>query len=232
VLVECSWVPPLLVVARDGICRFLRFCRTTPLEVFRVLIVGLTGGIGAGKSAVATLLAEHGAVVIDADKLAREAVEPGSEGLDMVVAEFGPDVLDATGALDRSALARRVFGDEPARRRLEAIVHPLVRLRSAELIATLPVDSVVVNDVPLLVESNLAGLYEVVVVVLAPEAVRVERLVRDRDMTESEARARIAAQATDDQRRAVADIVVDNDGTLDELRAKVDEVWAKLTGSG
>jgi dephospho-CoA kinase len=194
-----------------------------------VLIVGLTGGIGAGKSVVARLLAEHGAVVIDADQLARAVVEPGTEGLAQVVAEFGPDVLDETGALDRAALAERVFGDEPARRRLEAIIHPLVRVRSAELISTLPVDSVVVNDVPLLVESNLAGLYEIVVVVLASEATRIARLVRERGMTEDEARARISAQATDEQRRAVADIVVDNDGSIDDLRAKVDAVWATLS---
>jgi dephospho-CoA kinase len=193
-------------------------------------MVGLTGGIGAGKSAVATRLAELGAVVIDADRLARDAVAPGTEGLRRVVAEFGPGVLDADGALDRTALARLVFGDDEARQRLEEIIHPLVRAKTAELVAVAPPDAVVVNDVPLLVEANLAGLYELVVVVLAAEETRIRRLVRDRGMSEDEARARIAAQASDEERRAVADVVLDNDGTLDDLRAKVDAAWPRISG--
>jgi dephospho-CoA kinase len=193
-----------------------------------MLMVGLTGGIGSGKSAVAARLAAHGAVVIDADVLAREAVAPGTDGLAEVVAAFGPEVLASDGTLDRPALGRRVFGDDAARRRLEGIVHPRVRARTAELVAAAPPDAVVVNDVPLLVEAGLAGADEVVVVVLADEDSRVARLTRDRGMTRDDALARIRAQATDDQRRAVADVVVVNDGTLDDLQARVDEVWREL----
>ncbi len=189
------------------------------------LFVGLTGGIGAGKSAVAARLAELGAVVIDADRLAREVVEPGTEGLAQIVAEFGPDVLGADGALDRPALGRIVFGDAERRRTLESIIHPRVRARTGEMYAAAPPDSVVVNDVPLLVEAGLASGYELVIVVLAGAETRLRRLVGLRGMSEDEARGRIAAQATDDQRRAVADIVIDNDGTLADLIAQVDEVW-------
>jgi dephospho-CoA kinase len=189
-------------------------------------MVGLTGGIGAGKSAVAERLAAHGAVVIDSDRLAREAVAPGTDGLAEVVAEFGPEVLAGDGSLDRARLASVVFGDDAARRRLERIIHPRVRERTVELIAAAPPDSVVVNDVPLLVEAGLAEAYEVVIVVLADEETRVERLVHDRGMTRDEATARIRAQATDEQRRAVADVVIVNDGTIEDLHKKVDEVWA------
>jgi dephospho-CoA kinase len=194
-------------------------------------MVGLTGGIGAGKSAVANRLAVLGATVIDADRLAREAVSPGSEGLAEVVANFGPEVLDADGALDRTALASRVFGDDAARRRLEEIIHPRVRARTAELVAAAPPDAVVVNDVPLLVESGLAKAYELVIVVLADEETRVARLIRDRGMTPEEAAARIRAQASDEQRRAVADVVIVNDGAIDELRDRVDEVWRERLAS-
>jgi dephospho-CoA kinase len=188
-------------------------------------MVGLTGGIGAGKSAVAGLLAAHGAVVVDADRLAREAVAKGTDGLRAVVDEFGPEILTADGELDRPALAARVFGDDEARGRLEKIIHPRVRARSAELIAAAPADAVVVNDVPLLVETGIAGAYEVVIVVLADEDVRVARLTADRGMTADEAHARISKQATDEQRRAVADVVIVNNGSRDELAAQVDEVW-------
>lgn len=191
-------------------------------------MVGLTGGIGSGKSAVARRLAELGAVVIDSDRLAREVVAPGTEGLADVVAEFGAGVLAPDGGLDRAALARVVFADPAGRRRLEAIVHPRVRAAVEERAAAAPAGSVVVNDVPLLVEAGLADRYQVVVVVLADESRRVARLVRDRGMTEQEARARIAAQATDEQRRAVADIVIENDATLDDLAGRVDEVWTEL----
>lgn len=191
------------------------------------MLVGLTGGIGSGKSAVATHLARHGALVIDADTLAREAVEPGTPGLAEIVATFGDGVLDRHGALDRTALARRVFADPAARSRLEAIVHPRVRARTTELAAAAPVGTVVVNEVPLLVEAGLADRYELVLVVLAPEEVRVRRLVAGRGMTEREARARIGAQASDEQRRAVADIVIVNDGTPDDLRRQVDRVWSE-----
>src|SRR3954462_4130493 len=188
-------------------------------------MVGLTGGIGVGKSAVAELLAAHGSVVVDADRLAREAVAKGTDGLREVVAEFGAEILTADGELDRPALARRVFGDDEARARLEKIIHPRVRARSAELIAAAPPDAVVVNDVPLLVETGIAGAYELVIVVLADEDVRVARLTADRGMTADEARARISKQATDEQRRAVADLVIVNNGSRDELADRVDEVW-------
>jgi len=190
-----------------------------------MLMIGLTGGIGSGKTAVARRLGELGAIVIDSDALAREVVAAGMSGRDEVVAEFGEVVLGPDGELDRAALGRVVFADEAARRRLEAIVHPRVRARAAEIAATAPPDGVVVNDVPLLVEANLAGLYEMVIVVVADEETRVRRLARDRGLSEADARARITAQATDEQRRAVADVVIVNDGTLDDLRAKVDDVW-------
>jgi dephospho-CoA kinase len=190
-----------------------------------MLMVGLTGGIGAGKSAVAARLAALGAIVVDADVLAREAVAPGSEGLAEVVAAFGPGVLDRSGALDRAALGRRVFDDDAARRRLEAIVHPRVRAGTAELIAQAPPGSIVVNDVPLLVEAGLAAAFDVVLVVVADPRVRTERLMRHRGMTAAEAAARMAAQASDDERRAVADVVIVNDGTPAELMSQVDRVW-------
>jgi len=190
-----------------------------------MLMVGLTGGIGAGKSAVAARLAELGAVVIDADQLARAVVAPGTEGLAEVVAAFGAGILAPDGALDRPALGRVVFDDPDARHRLEAIIHPRVRARTAELVAAAAPDAIVVNDVPLLVETGIAAGYDLVVVVLADEAVRVERLVRDRGMTAEQALARIRAQATDEQRRAVADVVLINEGSLDELRAQVDAAW-------
>jgi len=190
-----------------------------------MLLIGLTGGIGSGKSAVATRLAELGAIVIDADAIAREVVEPGTDGLVQVVAEFGPDVLNATGELDRAALGRLVFADPQRRQALERIIHPRVRARSAEIVSTAPDDAVVVNDIPLLVETGQAKNFPLVIVVLAAEDVRVARLVRDRGMTEDDARARIAAQATDEQRREVADIVIVNDGTLEDLRVAVDAAW-------
>jgi dephospho-CoA kinase len=190
-----------------------------------VLRVGLTGGIGAGKSAVAAVLASHGAIVIDADKLAREVVEPGTPGLVRVVEEFGPEVLRADGSLDRDRLGAIVFSDPERRERLNAIVHPLVRERSAALIEAAPPDSVVVQDIPLLVENGLAPQFALVIVVEAPMEVRLQRLIHDRGMAPDQARARLAAQATDEQRRAAADVLIVNDGTLADLAAKVDELW-------
>jgi dephospho-CoA kinase len=197
-----------------------------------IVMVGLTGGIGAGKSEVARRLAELGARVIDADRLAREAVAPGTEGLAEVVSVFGAELLGPDGALDRPALGRRVFGDDDARHRLETIIHPRVRARTAELIAEAPPGSVVVNDVPLLVEAGLAPGFDVVVVVQADEAARVRRLMDIRGMSEAEAHARIAAQATDEQRRAVADVVLHNDGSLEDLRAAVDNLWRERLSPG
>lgn len=190
-----------------------------------MLTVGLTGGIGAGKSVVARRLAGHGAVLIDADRLAREVVAPGTDGLAEVVAAFGSDVLDADGALNRTAVGAAVFRDSAARQRLERIIHPRVRARTAELMAAAPADAVVVNDVPLLVESGLAPTYHLVVVVEAAEAIRTGRLVRERGMREEDARARIRAQARDAERRAAADALLTNDGTLEDLYAAVDVLW-------
>ena len=197
-----------------------------------MLRIGLTGGIGSGKSTVARLLAERGAVVVDADAIAREVVEPGTPGLAAVVATFGEDVLTPDGALDRPALGAVVFADPDARERLNAIVHPLVRERAAELAAAVPDDGVVVHDIPLLVESGQAGTgdargaHDLVLVVETDLDTRLERLVQ-RGMTEEDARARIAVQATDEERRAVADVVLDNSGTPGELAAQVDRLWAE-----
>lgn len=193
-----------------------------------VVIVGLTGGIGAGKSAVSRRLAEHGAIVVDADLLARQVVEPGTEGLAEVVAAFGRGVLTTDGVLDRVALGRIVFDDPTERHRLEAVIHPRVRVRTAELVAAAPAGAVVVNDVPLLVEAGLEAGFRYVIVVEAPVATRIARLVTDRGMSEEEARSRIAAQATDEARRAAADAVIVNDGSLDDLRDRVDALWPTL----
>jgi dephospho-CoA kinase len=178
---------------------------------------------------VAQRLAELGAVIIDSDRLAREVVAPGTPGLSEVVGAFGQSVLAPDGSLDRPALGRLVFGDDAARKRLEGIIHPLVRERAASMAAEAPQDAVVVNDVPLLVEAGLASQYELVVVVFAAEETRIERLMRDRGMSRTEAQSRIAAQATDEQRHAVADIEIHNDGTLEQLRSEVDAIWARLS---
>lgn len=194
--------------------------------------VGLTGGIGAGKSAVAARLHELGAVVVDADVVAREVLEPGTRGLAAVLDAFGAEVLDQEGALDRPRLGALVFADELARHRLNAIVHPLVAARTAELVAAAAPGRVVVHDVPLLVENGLAAAYDVVVVVETPVALRLTRLARSRGMSEDQARARMAAQASDAQRQAVADVILDNSGSPAELRAQVDRLWAdQLVGT-
>jgi dephospho-CoA kinase len=193
-----------------------------------VIKVGLTGGIGSGKSEVARLLAGRGAVVIDADELAREVVAPGTPGLAAVVARFGPGVLAPDGSLDRPALGRVVFGAPVERAALNAIVHPLVGRRRDELLASMPGDAVVVLDVPLLVENRLAGEFDVVVVVDADDEIRLDRLVRIRGMAAADARARMAAQAGREQRLAVADFVITNTGSLDELAAQVGRLWSRL----
>jgi dephospho-CoA kinase len=191
--------------------------------------VGLTGSIGSGKSAVSSRLAARGAVVVDADKLAREALEPGTDGLREVVAAFGDEILDGSGELDRAALGGVVFADESARRRLEAIVHPRVRARAADLESAAGDDAVVVHDVPLLVETGQADAYDLVLVVDVPPELAVHRLVQQRGMTEDEAEARLGAQASRAERLGAADVVIDNAGTLVELDERVDEVWKKLT---
>jgi len=187
---------------------------------------GLTGGVASGKSTVSALLRELGAVVIDADALAREVVAPGTPGLAAVVEEFGPSVLAEDGGLDRARIGALVFADPARRTALEAIVHPLVRARASALEAGAPAGALVVHDIPLLVETGQAGQYDLVLVVQADVETRVARLVR-RGMTEDDARARIAAQASDEQRRAVADVVLDNSGTPEELAAQVDRFWAE-----
>ncbi|MGA5562556.1 dephospho-CoA kinase [Streptomyces platensis] len=190
--------------------------------------VGLTGGIGAGKSEVSRLLASYGAVIVDADKIAREVVEPGTPGLAAVVEEFGVDILASDGTLDRPKLGGIVFSDPGKLKALNAIVHPLVGARSAELEASAGPDAVVVHDVPLLTENGLAPLYDLVVVVDAAPHTQLDRLVRLRGMAEDEAKSRMAAQATREQRLAVADLVIDNDGPLEALEPQVRAVWERL----
>jgi dephospho-CoA kinase len=190
--------------------------------------VGLTGGIGSGKSSVAKRLAELGAVILDSDRMAREVVAAGTPGFDEVVAAFGPAVVAANGEIDRAELGRRVFGNDEARRRLEGIVHPRVRQELVARAAAAPQGAVVVNDVPLLVEAGLKDQYEAVIVVFASEEVRKARLMSERGLSETEVRSRFAAQATDEQRHAVADFEIVNEGTLEELHAQVDKVWEQL----
>jgi dephospho-CoA kinase len=186
----------------------------------------LSGGVGSGKSTVSALLAEHGAVVIDADAIAREVVEPGTPGFAAVVARFGDDIV-RDGRLDRPALAAIVFNDPAALQDLNAIVHPLVGERVAALAAAAPSDATVVYDVPLLAESGATDRYDAVVMVMAPVEVRLQRLA-ERGMASDEAKARMAAQATDEQRRAIADEIIENAGTRAELAAAVDKLWGRL----
>jgi len=196
-----------------------------------MFVCGLTGGIAAGKSVVSRRLAEGGAAVVDADLLAREVVAPGTPGLRAVVDRFGPGVLAADGSLDRPALGAVVFSDPDARRDLEAITHPAVRaLSSRRMLEAVRDDParVVVYDVPLLVETRGRDEFDVVVVVHAPAEQRVERLVQLRGMTEQEARRRVASQATDDERLAVADLVVDSSGSLEQTLEQADAVLDRL----
>jgi len=190
--------------------------------------VGLTGGIASGKSVVAAVLRELGAMVIDADQLARDVVAKGTPGLSAVVEEFGPRVLTAEGELDRPAVARIVFADEEARKRLEAIVHPLVFEEIQRLEAEAPQDAVVVHDIPLLAESGRADTFDAVLVVDAPEELQVRRMVEHRGWTEEEAKGRMGAQASREQRLAIATHVIDNSGTLDELRRQVTALYEEL----
>jgi dephospho-CoA kinase len=196
-----------------------------------VLRIGLTGGIGSGKSTVSRLLAEHGAVIVDADVIAREVVEPGTPGLAAIVEAFGSAILAADGSLDRPALAAVVFAEPDERRKLDGIVHPLVRARAVEVAAAAPSDAVVVHDVPLLAETGQASSYDLVVVVEADPGTRVARLVQ-RGLTAEDARARIAAQATDEERRAIADVVLDNSGTPERLAEQVDRFWDERVATG
>jgi dephospho-CoA kinase len=190
-----------------------------------MLRIGLTGGMGAGKSTVARILADRGAVVIDSDVLAREVVAPGTEGLAALVEAFGVDILASDGSLDRPALAAKAFGSDEARATLNSITHPLVGKRTAELIAAAPPDAILVQDIPLLVENGLAPLMNLVLIVDVPEETRIRRLEKFRGVSEADARARIAAQATDEQRRTVADVLLDNSGAADDIVPVVHRLW-------
>lgn len=192
--------------------------------------VGLTGGIGSGKSVVSAELTTHGAVVIDADAIAREVVEPGTPGLARVVAEFGEQVLTEDGRLNRPRLGELVFADESKLSRLNAIVHPLVGERSGQLMERALADNaeIVVYDVPLLVENGLGPLYDVVVVVDAPDELRVERVATNRGMPREQVWARVRSQADRETRLAAADLVVDNSGSLQDLRDRVSDLWTEL----
>lgn len=194
--------------------------------------MGLTGGVASGKSTVSAMLRELGAVVIDADQLAREVVAAGTEGLAEIVAAFGDDVLTRDGELDRPAMGALVFADEEARRRLEAIIHPRVRARGAELEAGAGPDAVVVHDIPLLAETGQAGSFDAVVVVDVPVETQVQRMTELRGMSREEAQARIDAQAAREERLAVATHVIDNTGTLEDLRDRVTEVFEELVSTG
>lgn len=192
--------------------------------------VGLTGGIASGKSTVSAILRELGAVVIDADQLARDVVAAGTPGLAAVVEEFGSGVLTDEGELDRPAVAKVVFADDAARKRLEGIIHPLVFEEVARLEAEAPAGAVVVHDIPLLAESGRADTFDAVIVVDAPLVLQVERMVRDRGWTEDEARARIDAQASREDRLAIATYVIENDNGLGALRERVEAVYESLGG--
>ncbi|PRC41362.1 dephospho-CoA kinase [Mycobacterium sp. ITM-2017-0098] len=190
-----------------------------------MLRIGLTGGIGAGKSTVSSTFSELGAVVVDGDVIAREVVEPGTEGLAKLVEAFGDGILQPDGALDRPALATIAFSDDEKRAALNAIVHPLVGQRRSELIAAAAPDAVIVEDIPLLVESQMAPMFPLVIIVNADPELRVKRLIEYRNFSEEDARARIAAQATEEQRRAVADVWLDNSGSAGELVEKARALW-------
>lgn len=194
-------------------------------------LIALTGGIASGKSTIARRLAEHGAVIVDADALVREVQQPGSPVLDAIAAEFGDDLLTPHGELDRPGLALRVFGDPDAVGRLNAIVHPAVRAESArrfQMAFDADPDAVVVYDVPLLLEARAADPWELIVVAHAPAALRRERLVSLRGMTTEDADARMAAQVDDARRLAIADVVIDTAGTLDQTLAQTDDLWTRL----
>ena len=190
--------------------------------------IGLTGGIGSGKSTVASLLLEHGAIVIDADAIARELVEPGQPALDALVAEFGPGVLTPVGTLSRGELAKLAFSDPEATKRLNAIMHPLIGEESARRIQAAPESAVVVYDMPLLVETNQRDLVDLVVVVDVPEQLQIERAVSLRGLDQGDVERRMQAQVSRDERLAIADYVIDNSGSLDELKASVAGLWADL----
>lgn len=192
------------------------------------MLIGLTGGIGSGKSTIARRFAEHGAHIVDADKIAREVVEPGKPALAEIIAHFGAGVINPDGTLNRSALGDIVFTDASERDILNSIVHPAVQRRTTELFAQAPPDSVVVYDVPLLVEANPAYSFDVIIVASAPEGVRVERLMENRGMLESEALSRIQSQAPEEERLKIAHHVIDTSGDINHTYAQVDALWNQL----
>src|SRR5690625_2798562 len=192
-----------------------------------MLRIGLTGGIGAGKSTVSATFSRYGAIVVDGDVIAREVVEPGTEGLAALVEAFGPGIPLPDGALDRPALAAIAFSDDDKRATLNGIVHPLVARRRSELIAAAGPDAIIVEDIPLLVESQMAPMFPLVIVVHADIETRVARLTESRGMPEADARSRLAAQATEPQRRAVADVWLDNSGSPEDLAAQALQLWVQ-----
>ncbi len=198
-------------------------------------LIGLTGGIASGKSAVAERLAGHGAVVVDADRLAREVVAPGTAGLAAIMERFGDGVIGRDGSLDRAALGSIVFSDREALEALNGITHPAIRARTSELIAEAIAQdphAVIVHDIPLLVETTAQDSrnFDIVVVVEAEPETRIERLVELRGMTRAEAERRIAAQASNAERRSIADVVIDSNGTLEETLRQADALWDRVAG--
>ncbi|HUY46908.1 MAG TPA: dephospho-CoA kinase [Streptosporangiaceae bacterium] len=193
-----------------------------------MLKVGLTGGIGSGKSEVSRRLAGYGALLIDADQIAREVVEPGTAGLAQVIGMFGTGVLADDGTLDRQRLGEIVFSDSELRAKLNGIIHPLVGARIRDLEQGADPGSILVEDIPLITENDMADFFDLVVVVDVPPHVQQDRLVRERVMTREQAAARMAAQATREERLAIADIVLDNSGSLAELDREVGDLWAEL----
>jgi len=194
-----------------------------------VLKVGLTGGIGSGKSEVARRLAGYGALIIDADRIARQVVEPGTPGLAQIVGQFGAAVLARDGTLDRAVLGDIVFSDAELRGKLNAIIHPLVGARIRELEQGADQEAIVIEDIPLIAENDMAGFFDLVVVVDVPPRLQEERLIRERELTRDQVAARIAAQASREQRLAIADLVLDNSGSLAELDRQVGDLWAELS---
>ncbi|MEY4499985.1 MAG: hypothetical protein RL319_973 [Actinomycetota bacterium] len=193
-----------------------------------MFLIGLTGGIASGKSTVAKRWVEHGAIEIDADQLAREVVEPGTEGLQQIVETFGSEILNEDGSLNRARLGGLVFGDELKRLALNAIVHPLVKNRSIEIMSALPSDAIAIYNVPLLVEANVDHDFDLVVTVEAPEDEQVKRLVMNRGMTETEARARISSQAKPVERAAVADVILNSNQDINLLLKDADQLWREI----
>lgn len=194
--------------------------------------IGLTGGIGSGKSTVAGMLAARGAVVVDADQIARDLVEPGGAALAELVTEFGPRILQADGSLSRGELAALAFSDPRATERLNAIMHPLIRAEAARRLAAQPDAAVVVYDMPLLVETGQRDLVDLVVVVDVPEETQIDRAVRLRGLDEADVRRRMEVQASREDRRAVADVVIDNAGTVRATEQQVEALWARIAGAG